>query len=504
MSLRLRLALAVVLASGPAILVLLWLRGEVERRSAELALRDFVVGRMEDEWRSVCERDPEDFSQETIAPRVKVRVFGHGPAGPPPELHVQHAFGEPFPLKDGPGPIAFGGPPFGLVELYAYAPGFRSKNVRARPFPPELESGLDGRDVASRMVRVEGRPAIEAGLRMPWTSGPCTVVLARRFVPGAGQFRDQLVLSGLALGAAILCAVLLAAGPIVRRLRRLASAVTTSAGARYETPVPVEGGDEIAEVARAFNAAGAEVRSQIVALERREHALRAFVANTTHDVAVPLTVLQTHLAGLRDQDPSRPVERAVVTDALEEVHYIASLLHNLGAAAKLEAPEPELQRDPVDLNALVERAVGRHRPIARPRTIELDFAVPERPVSVLGDVTLIEQAVGNAIHNAVRYNRPGGHVAVLLEEVGEGFSLRVIDDGPGLTDAEMASLTAPETAREAQARPRAQGGSGLGLRIARDVARRHGFTLELRRSEHGGLEVAFTGATAPGAIDQGA
>ncbi len=504
MSLRLRLALAVVLASGPAILVLLWLRGEVERRSAELALRDFVVGRMEDEWRSVCEGDPEDFSQETIAPRVQVRVFGHGPPGPPPELRLQaRAFGEPFPPKGGPGPIAFGGAPFGLVELYAYDPGFRSKNARARPFPPELATELDGRDVASRMVRVEGRPAIEAGLRMPWTSGPCTVVLARRFVPGAGQFRDQLVLSGLALGGAILCAVLLAAGPIVRRLRRLASAVTSSAGARYETAVPVEGGDEIAEVARAFNAAGAEVRSQIVALERREHALRAFVANTTHDVAVPLTVLQTHLAALRDQDPSHPVDRAVVTDALEEAHYIASLLHNLGAAAKLEAPEPELQRDPVDLNALVERAVGRHRPIARPRSVELDFAVPERPVSVLGDVTLIEQAVGNAIHNAVRYNRPGGHVAVLLEETPAGFSLRVIDDGPGLTEAEIASLLADD-ARLAQARPRAQGGSGLGVRIARDVSRRHGFALELRRSEHGGLEVAFTGPAAPGAIDQGA
>jgi signal transduction histidine kinase len=312
-------------------------------------------------------------------------------------------------------------------------------------------------------------------------------------VPGAGEFRDQLAWSGLTVGAAILIGVLLAAGPIVRRLRRLAGDVRASAASRYETVVPAEGSDEIAALARAFNAAGAEVRAQIEALERRERALRSFVANTTHDVAVPLTVLQTHLTGLRDQDASRPVDRAVVTDALEEAHYIASLLHNLGAAAKLEAAQPELQRDPVDLNALVERAVGRHRPIARPRQVELEFSVPEKPLWVSGDVTLLEQAAGNAIHNAIRYNRPGGHVAIVLEEAARGFRLRVTDDGPGLAEDEIARLLAPATAHEAPARPRALGGSGLGIRIARDVASRHGFSIELLRSEHGGLEVRFAG-----------
>ena len=176
---------------------------------------------------------------------------------------------------------------------------------------------------------------------------------------------------------------------------------------------------------------------------------------------------------------------------------MASLVHNLGAAAKLEAGETHVERHPVNLNELVERAIARHRPVAGPRGIEINGAVPEPALWTSGDVTLIEQAVSNAVHNAVRYNRPGGHVAVVLEPAdGASFRLRVFDDGPGVPDDQLARLT-ERRYRADDARTRAPGGQGLGLSIAREVALRHGFALDLRRSEAGGLEVQLFGPTAP-------
>ena len=86
-------------------------------------------------------------------------------------------------------------------------------------------------------------------------------------------------------------------------------------------------------------------------------ALREFLADTTHDLAIPLTVLQGHLSSLRDVQAS-----AALDSAIDEAHYIGALLHNLGAAAKLEAHELALQRTPVELGALVMRVLTGNIP----------------------------------------------------------------------------------------------------------------------------------------------
>jgi signal transduction histidine kinase len=140
--------------------------------------------------------------------------------------------------------------------------------------------------------------------------------------------------------------------------------------------------------------------------------------------------------------------------------------------------------------------VERHRPLAVPRRIEIAFAVPpDAPVRILGDITLLEQALGNIVANAVRYNNPGGHVAVSLESPRSApgrFQLRVVDDGPGVSAEELPRLGERQFRGEA-ARTAQQDGLGLGLHIARMVAERHGFVLSLSSPESGGLEARLEG-----------
>jgi len=340
-------------------------------------------------------------------------------------------------------------------------------------------------------------------VRMPWQEGPCAIALARfplRLRPSAGMAVGGPV---LVIGA-VLVIVLAVAGPIVSRIRRLTAEVSRSAAAGYATGVEVYGKDEIADLGRAFNAAAAEVRGQMAALEQRDKTLRSFVANTTHDVAIPLTVLQGHLASVRRQlDLGEAVDRMAVGEAIEEAHYLGSLLHNLAAAAKLESTERPIERHPVDLNRVVERAVARHRPIAAQKKIALDFAVPETPLFVLGDLTLIEQAVSNVVLNAVHHNTREGHVGVLLDRVTPThrepvatFCLRVLDDGPGVPDAEIPHLIERGYRGNAPG-GRQSAGHGLGLHIAHYVMERHGFRLQIRRAGERGLLVEFAGPLLP-------
>jgi signal transduction histidine kinase len=356
----------------------------------------------------------------------------------------------------------------------------------------------EGQEVASHHVEEQGQSTQEVLVRMPWEDGPCAFVLARLRAPPGGSFLRALppVEDWAVPVLAMFAVVLLALGPIVRRLRRLTAEVRASAGSGWQQQVSVQGSDEIAELARAFQEARREIHEQMAQQQAREQALRDFLANTTHDVMTPLTVLQGHLAALQQRlARGEPVESTTVTGAVDEAQYMASLVHNLAVAARLEAGGPAVQRAPVDLNALAARVMSRHLPFARQRRVSLESGVPEAPVQVLGDVTLLEQAVSNVVFNGIRYGQVGGHVALVLESTRDGrFQLRVVDDGPGIPEHERARLL-ERRFRGNAARTREPQGQGLGLHIAHQVVQLHGWTMTLQPSEYGGLEVIFAGET---------
>jgi len=537
--LRTRLALSVVVAALPVVAALAWTRARFEQRTLDEAMRDYVLARMENGGRELCESSPETFPEPPAGRRppppwerderrfeaMRRALTGEGPpdgpggplfgpegrrrpddvpGGRPPRAEdggrrpprAEDEFGS-RPPRPAPTPLPRGllgaVPP--RIELWAYDASFVSANPRAPEFPTALRRQLEsGSEHATAVWVRESEDGLLFGQRTPWETGPCAFMLARRHDRGPVGAVSDLVLAALALCAVVLGAVFFAAGPIVERVRRLTSGVQQSAAGRYAEPVAETGQDEITELAQAFNVAGREVRANIEMVEKRERALRAFVENTTHDVMLPLTVLQGHLTSVRRRVESGQVPDAeLVRDALEESHYLTSLLQNLAVAARLEGADLPLARHPLDLNALVERAVARQRPIATQKNVALDYAVPETPAWTEGDVTFVEQMLSNVIHNAVRYNKEHGHVAVILESLpDERFALRVLDDGPGIP-AELRSKVVERSYRTDAARSRHPDGMGLGLSIAKDVAERHAFEFHMRDSSAGGLEIEFRG-----------
>ncbi|UQA61003.1 sensor histidine kinase [Polyangium aurulentum] len=481
MKLRLRLAVTTIAAMIPTMLGLFWFDAAAQHRAAEQILVDFAYPRASSA-REACEAAPASWGRE-LAPPPGV------PGGPRP----------PPPHKKGLPPGEPSRPPPRRARpavAFAYDESFHSQNPDAPVLPEKLVRAIGGHDVA--IVPFSwGDPTVEVLLRMPWGSGPCSFVLARGTTdPEWGAVLPETQL-WLLPTLAVFAAMLLAVGPVVRRIRQLTEAVRRSASNAYASAVAIDGRDEIGELSRAFDAAGREIRAQLEEKDRREQALRHFLANTTHDVMIPLTVLQGHLATLRERArEGEPLDAGVLVSAMQEAHYMASLVHNLGIAAKLDTAEIGLQRDAVELDALVARVIGRHRPIARQLEVSLESAVPEEPITIQADVTLIEQAVSNVVYNAIRYNRAGGHVAVILERASsDGFCLRVIDDGPGIPEDELSKLVA-RGARGDEARKRAPSGQGLGLHIAYRAAELHGFRLTLGPSEFGGLEVVLEGKLA--------
>jgi two-component system sensor histidine kinase BaeS len=324
---------------------------------------------------------------------------------------------------------------------------------------------------------------------MPWTDGPCAIVLLRVKGPPP-WFSGPVLAPAFFMALIVILVALLAAGPLVGRVRHLTDAVRRL-GADPDHPIEVEGNDEIAELGAAFEQSRRTIQGQLAALRDREAALRNYISNTTHDVMLPLSVLQGHLVALQQRvEAGEPLDAKAMAPSIEESQYLGSLLHNLNAAARLEATPGLAHEDSIDLNRLVDRVVDRHRPVARRKEIALEVAVPERPIELRGDLTLLEQALGNLVQNAIRYNRSCGHVAVVLRGVTNDWVLDVIDDGPGIAEADRERVFEPSF-RGSDARTRHPHGMGLGLHIASDVAERHRLLLTLGETEGGGLTVTL-------------
>ena len=208
-------------------------------------------------------------------------------------------------------------------------------------------------------------------------------------------------------------------------------------------------------------------------------------------VAQPMAALEASLADLESRGGLPPAAQEQLRNAVREAHRLVSRLTNLASVAALRKSGDRTAREPIDMNALVDRVVGRHGPLARALDVRINHVVPAKSVVFAADPALIEQAVTNVVANAVLYNTPGGRVDIELKgyERDNRFSLRVTDTGPGVSDEELAGLTANRRFRGDEARSRRPGGRGLGLAIAREVTDRFGLRLDLRRPSSGGFEV---------------
>jgi len=476
--LRARLLLTTAASAVPLVAALGWVQFHFLDRAAADSLASFIRAGLDRAGREVCEASPERWAEALSPP-------GAGPPLPP--------------LPPGPlGPPGLPGrprpPPPPGIRVFAYELSGRSRDPSAPPLPARLLSQLgEGRAVARAVSALPGGEVDDLLLRTAWPDGPCALVMARRRIPPFNS-AVRSFLPPLEIWAPpvvlMLAGLLVAAGPVVGRIRGLTRRVTESARTGYRDPVGPAGSDEIGDLARAFDDAGRQIREQMEAQAKRERTLRDFLENTTHDVMIPLTVLQGHLAALQS---GAAADGEAVSGAMREAHYMASLIHNLSVAAKLEAGEPAQQRADVNLGEVLQRAVSRHQPIARRSGVSLEMAAPPEKAIATGDVTLVEQALSNVIYNAVRYNREGGHVAAVLERSGARFVVRVIDDGPGIPEVERSRLV-ERYFRGNEARSRAPEGRGLGLNIAFRVAALHGWELKLSEAEGGGLQVELAGA----------
>jgi two-component system sensor histidine kinase SenX3 len=157
---------------------------------------------------------------------------------------------------------------------------------------------------------------------------------------------------------------------------------------------------------------------------------------------------------------------------VEESHRVARTIDDLMELSRIELGEEPI-RDLVDIEAVVEEAIERIRPLAEVRRIDISALDVPIGVRVKGDRRQLVSALANLVDNAVKYSEPGSPVQVRVRVLGTAAELMVADNGIGIPASDHDRIF-ERFYRVDRARSRDTGGTGLGLSIVRHVATNHG------------------------------
>ncbi|GAA0505406.1 sensor histidine kinase [Saccharopolyspora thermophila] len=210
---------------------------------------------------------------------------------------------------------------------------------------------------------------------------------------------------------------------------------------------------------------------------RLEATRRDFVANVSHELKTPVGALALLAEAVLDAADDPEEVRRFSTKILHESTRLGTLVSELIALSRLQGADPLPELTTVDVDAVVEEALGRCRLAAESAGIEI--AVDEPSGYLLdGDRTLLVTALSNLIDNAVSYSPPGSPVSISRRLSGDFVEIAVTDRGIGIPP-EYHERVFERFFRVDPARSRATGGTGLGLAIVKHVAANHGGEVRL-------------------------
>ncbi|MGW0946149.1 sensor histidine kinase [Streptomyces sp. NPDC002623] len=295
-------------------------------------------------------------------------------------------------------------------------------------------------------------------------------------------FRAGLAVFVLAAAAAIGAVV---ARRITRPLRQLNDMATKFSDGDLTARTPVTGPPETQTLARTLNAAGERLDTLIASQ-------RIFVADASHQLRTPLTALRLSLDNIADGVDDEFV-REDVEQATAEVVRMSRLVNGLLVLARAEAKVTAAE--PLSLYDIVAERLSVWRPAADERgvTIALRGSADDRP-SVLASPGHLDQVLDNVLSNALEVSPDGATITVRAVSKGDKVVLSVLDEGPGMSDAEKS--------RAFDRFWRGQGltgrsGSGLGLAVVKQLVTDDGGTVTLTDAPGGGLCVAISLRASP-------
>lgn len=218
---------------------------------------------------------------------------------------------------------------------------------------------------------------------------------------------------------------------------------------------------------------------------RQEISTKKMLANISHDIKTPLTVILGYLEIMRRNQTEDQELQKVEAKALQ----VMELINQFFTLAKLEAGDMDIELTKININELCRENILGFYELLRHHDFEVEISIPEQDLFVLGEKKSIDRILSNLLSNVVRYGSDGNYLGFLLREQDKTVEIDVVDHGKGI-QKDYASCVFDRLYTMEDSRNREIQGNGLGLTIAKNLAEQLGGDLTLHSQPH--VQTVFT------------
>ena len=264
---------------------------------------------------------------------------------------------------------------------------------------------------------------------------------------------------------------------VIRPIRRLEAEIRRIGDGALDVPVKVRGPSDV----RLLGARLEHMRTQLLQVEADR--VRLF-RHVSHELKTPLASLREGAQLLAEElvGPLTPEQAEIAAIMTANTALLQRRIEDLLRLSELRTGESALNLDDVDLEDLVRRLVAQHRVTAQGRGLRFELRL--QPITAQADAARLPPAIDNLLTNALKVAPKGTAIDVVLREDGPDWRIDVIDRGPGVPEDERERIFEPFYQGRVTRKDYVQG-TGIGLTIAREIARAHGGDIALLPNEEG-------------------
>jgi heavy metal sensor kinase len=241
--------------------------------------------------------------------------------------------------------------------------------------------------------------------------------------------------------------------------------------------------DELKKIAASFNRV-------FGSLEMAFNRQRQFVADASHELKTPLSVIISHGEVTLRRERGSSEYRTAISAILEASGLMSLIIGKLMTLARFSSDQLTLQREEISLNGMIEKSLKLLRPLAEKKGIVIYLTADEVYV-VYGDGDALLEAFVNILDNAIKYNVPGGRIDISVRREEEAVITDIRDTGIGIPEGDLAKVF-DRFYRVDPSRSRKSGGVGLGLSISNEIVKRHGGQIGIRSQPQEGTIVSVS------------
>ena len=338
-------------------------------------------------------------------------------------------------------------------------------------------------NLSTNLERSAGSDYIFVSTALPLSRSQAVHLLLGSPVDPGNQLRGLLTTLILA-GFGLLALAMFGGYWLADRAMRPVKAITQTARQISESDltrrINLKANDELGQLAATFD----EMLGRLQAAFERQ---RQFTADASHELRTPLTIISLEAGhALAAERPADEYQRTLGV-ILTENEYMVHLVNDLLILSRMDAGQTCLKHEPCDLSDLVVDVAERLTPLARRRSVTIEFTdLPETPLQ--GDRQLLTQMISNLLENAIKYSPEGsGRVELATGMDGEIICLKVTDHGQGIPLEHQAHIFErfyrADAARSHNEGGETPAGSGLGLAIVKWIIEAHGGEIQLTSAE---------------------